>query len=271
MNTTHTIRQWYQPVQPALPQPGDLVQYREFLPDQRLQDFIYCYWQLKTREPLTIPFNYRVVADGCMDIFADLANPEENFVMGFCKQYTEFRLEPVFNYVGIRFLPAMFPQLFKINAAVLSDRVEALQDITPATAAFLKQALHNDLGMEALRGLLDSHFLKLVSNARLNKDSRLYEAIQLILDHSGNIPIETRLNTGISPRQLRRLFAYYIGDSAKTFSKIVRFQHLLQAKPSGQSLRQHKTFFDAGYYDQAHFIKEFSSLYGLTPGKAFEI
>jgi hypothetical protein len=234
LSIIYPLRQFYQPVQPVV-QPGDGVIYREFLPDPRLQDFIYCYWQLKTRDPLTEPFNYRVVADGCMDIFVDLNNPDEHFVMGFCKQYTQFPLDITFNYAGIRFLPTMFPRLFNINAAVLSNRVEALREVAPMTSSFLKQELHDGLVMEQLCVLLDCHFLKLAANSRLNKDNRLYEALQLILGHSGNIPIEKHLNTGISSRQLRRLFTYYIGDSAKTFSKIVRFQHLLQAKLSGKS------------------------------------
>ena len=64
-------------------------------------------------------------------------------------------------------------------------------------------------------------------------------------------------------------FEYYIGDTAKTFSKVVRFQHVLNAKPSSDSLRKSKLFYDAGYYDQAHFIKEFRNFYGVTPSKAF--
>ena len=77
------------------------------------------------------------------------------------------------------------------------------------------------------------------------------------------------MNTGVSQRQLRRLFEFYIGDTAKTFAKVVRFQNILRAKPSSQSLRQNKLFFDVGYYDQAHFIKEFKNFYGVTPSKAF--
>jgi transcriptional regulator GlxA family with amidase domain len=83
------------------------------------------------------------------------------------------------------------------------------------------------------------------------------------------VTVEKELDTGLSARQLRRLFDFYIGDTAKTFAKVVRFQNILNAKPSTQSLRQNKLFFDAGYYDQAHFIKEFKNFYGVTPSKAF--
>ncbi|MFD2539818.1 hypothetical protein [Sphingobacterium chuzhouense] len=61
------------------------------------------------------------------------------------------------------------------------------------------------------------------------------------------LDIEKDLNTGISQRQLRRIFEFYVGDTAKTFSKVIRFQNILRAKPSKQSLRQNKLFFDAGY------------------------
>ena len=42
--------------------------------------------------------------------------------MGFCKKYIEFPLGNTFNYVGIRFLPTMFPQIFKLDASKLSNR-----------------------------------------------------------------------------------------------------------------------------------------------------
>ncbi|MEM6633013.1 MAG: helix-turn-helix domain-containing protein, partial [Bacteroidota bacterium] len=78
------------------------------------------------------------------------------------------------------------------------------------------------------------------------------------------------LDIGLSPRQLRRYFQFYIGDSPKSFCKIVRFQTLLKAKPSRESLRKNKLFFDLGYYDQAHFVKEFKHLYGKTPTEALD-
>ena len=96
------IRKFYKPVQPTVDWSSVKVSYTEFLPDIRLQEMIYCYWQLKTSEVLTEQFNYRVVADGCIDIFFELTNPADSYVMGFCKKFTEFPLENQFNYVGIR-------------------------------------------------------------------------------------------------------------------------------------------------------------------------
>ena len=77
--------QLYNPIQPTIKQSDENVTYQEIVPNQPLQEFIYCYWQLKTHKPLSEQFNYRVVADGCIDIFFGLNTPEESFVMGFCK------------------------------------------------------------------------------------------------------------------------------------------------------------------------------------------
>jgi AraC-like DNA-binding protein len=269
LNLTADIRLLYKPIQPTVRQSGDNVTYVEFLPGTELQNFIYCYWQLKTTRPLSEQFNYRVVADGCIDIFVELNTPADSYVMGFCKKFTEFPLDNAFNYAGIRFLPTMFPQLFKVNAKELSNKFEHLNNVVPATAGFIKNNLNADLSTAEIKNIFDSYFLQLVSNTTFNSDNRLYEAIRIILEKFGVIDIENDLNTGISSRQLRRLFEFYIGDTAKSFSKVVRFQNILKAKPSTQSLRQNKLFFDVGYYDQAHFIKEFKNFYGVTPSKAF--
>lgn len=266
---TPTIRQLYKPIQPTVKQSAEDVTYTECLPRPELQHIIYCYWQLKTIKPLAAPFVYRVVADGCIDIFFELNAPHENFVMGFCKKFTEFPLENSFNYAGVRFLPTMFPQLFKVNAAALSNRFVELSSVVPSASSYISEHLHSVQSIETIKEELDSYFLQLASNASFDNDARLYEAIDIILHKQGVVDIERDLDTGISPRQLRRLFEFYIGDTAKTFSKVVRFQNILRAKPSSQSLRQNKLFFDAGYYDQAHFIKEFKNFYGVTPAKAF--
>lgn len=265
---TH-LRQHYRPVQPTVTAMDGPVVYTELLPDHRLRDIIYCYWQLQTTQPLARSFHYKVVADGCMDIFFEPGQPGESFVMGFCKQYTDFPLGHSFNYVGIRFLPAMFPQLFGIPADVLSNRFESLDQVLPDVAAWINAGFTTLSAMPEIKARLDGYFLQRAMGARFQQDVRVYEAILRILEQKGNLPVETGLDTGLSPRQLRRLFAYYIGDSPKTFGKVVRFQHLLHAQPTAQSLRAEKLFFDAGYYDQAHFIKDFKHLYGITPAKAF--
>ncbi|WP_209401072.1 helix-turn-helix domain-containing protein [Pseudozobellia sp. WGM2] len=269
MEIFESIKDLYMPVQPTVRQSAQDVVYREMLPDESLRNVIYCYWELKTVHALEGQFIYRVVSDGCIDIFFELNRADEIFVMGFCKKFTEFPLEHNFHYVGIRFLPTMFPQLFNIDATILSNRYANLETVHKNTAIFLSKTMKTNHNLEEIMPELDNYFSEQIKRADFNTDNRLYKAIGIILQNRGVVNLADELDIGISQRQLRRLFKFYIGDTAKTFSNVVRFQNILRAKPSVQSLKMNKLFFDVGYYDQAHFIKEFKNHYGVTPSRAF--
>ncbi|NLR67858.1 AraC family transcriptional regulator [Chitinophaga varians] len=255
----------YRPLQPAIHAERDNASYQERLPSLPLAPYICCYWQLASQPSLLHPFVYRVVADGCIDIFFHTQQPQDIYVMGFSTTYTEFPLDVPFNYIGVRFMPAAFPLLFGVNAAALTNRFEHLRDVVPALALALAQQTAGLDNLQALQPVLNHYFEKILAGLSADADSRLLEAMDLILRTGGNIRLETELHSGVSPRHLRRLFDFYIGESPKTFSKVVRFQQLLHAIPTADSLRADKMFYDAGYYDQAHFIKEFKAMYGLSP------
>lgn len=264
------IRQHYMPIQPTIDQHGTDVVYHEFGPDIPLQHFIYCYWQLKTVRPLSEPFIYRVVADGCIDILLELDQPENSFVTGLSTSYIEFPLAPSFNYVGVRFLPAAFPQFFKIDASELTNRFETLDEIETKTPLYLRDRLSDRLNLKQIEDILNNYFLKRLAQIDFKVDARFYNALEVVLKNRGNLSVETDLDIGLSPRQLRRLFNFYVGDTSKIFSKIVRFQNVLYSKPSNQSLSKNGLFYSLGYYDQSHFIKEFKTYFGKSPGKAFK-
>jgi len=261
------IRNLYAPLQPTILQSENaLVTYHEVLPAISLQPFIYCYWELKTNVPLSKPFSYRVVADGCIDIFFDLNKVKESYVMGFCNKYVAFDLENTFHYIGIRFLPAMFSALFKINALSLSNRVELLENVVPQVAQFIAGQFSADLSFTKIKSLFDNYFVQAITDMNLSYDKRLYRAIEIIFKKDGVVNIEKDLDVGLSSRQLRRLFEYYIGTTQKTFFQVVRFQRIIRENRS-QDIKSGKSFLDQGYYDQAHFIKNFKTFYGLTPKK----
>lgn len=262
-----SIRHLYKPVQPVAGLSPELVSYSEAFPDERLQPFIYCYWELKSTEKLRTSYPYSVVTDGCIDIFFDRNDPSESKIMGLSNTCTEFPLTPSFHYSGIRFLPGMLPHIFRLNASELSNHVEDLETVLPGTYSFIKNQMNEQTDFGKARRLLDTFFLRLLGNVHFNADQRFFMALRGILQTNGNLRIEKDLDSGISPRQLRRLFEYYVGDTAKTFSKIVRFQHVLRTSSLNSGDKKH--FYEAGYYDQAHFIREFSNFYGETPGKVF--
>jgi len=269
MNKLKTIREYYKPIQPTVSKNDNELDYQEIRPDNEIENFVYCFWQLTTKKPLNKDYNYRVVSDGCIDIFFDHKEPTENFVMGFCRKFVQFPLGKEFDYIGIRFLPSAFPHLFGVDAKTLSNQSQELNKIFPIFSEWINSEIKPADSFESITKILNRKIIGFLKNQDIKYDHRFLDSLNLIFQKNGYLDTEIDLNTGLSPRQLRRIFNFYIGTTAKSFSNVVRFQHILNAKPSIQSLKENKLYYDVGFFDQAHFIKNFKTFYGVTPSEAF--
>jgi AraC-like DNA-binding protein len=88
-------------------------------------------------------------------------------------------------------------------------------------------------------------------------------AWRLIANSGGRDRIEALAKElGISRRRLERLFQMQVGVGPKEFASLVRFEGVIR------ELGQHSwasSALDAGYADQAHFIRDFKRRTGTTP------
>ena len=69
----------------------------------------------------------------------------------------------------------------------------------------------------------------------------------------------------ISQRQLERLYQIQVGMSPKQYSRLsrVEFARLTLKRGNGQSVARLAA--ELGFFDQSHFIREFSAVIGVTP------
>lgn len=101
-------------------------------------------------------------------------------------------------------------------------------------------------------------------------DKLVLGALALIHQTKGTIRIADmlkQLHTSQSP--LEKRFRAAVGASPKKFASIVRLKHAIAAQalhPNLTSLAH-----DSGFYDQAHFIKEFKLFTGDTPEQFFSV
>jgi len=269
MNKLKSIREYYKPIQPTVSVNDNEISYQEIQPNKEIENFVYCFWELKTQNLLKQNYNYRVVSDGCIDIFFDRKQPTENFVMGFCRKFVQFPIGKEFDYIGIRFLPSAFPHLFGVDAKTLSNQSQELNNVSPIFSEWISSKIKPTDSFEEITEILNDKIIGFSKKQSINYDNRFLDSLNLIFKRNGFLNTEIDLNKGLSPRQLRRIFNLYIGTTAKSFSNVVRFQYILNAKPSKQSLKENKLYFDVGFFDQAHFIKTFKTFYGVTPSEAF--
>jgi AraC-like DNA-binding protein len=73
---------------------------------------------------------------------------------------------------------------------------------------------------------------------------------------------------GLSQSALERRFRKTIGVAPKRIMSLVRVKRAIQIGVARHDLAM--VAYEAGYYDQSHFIHEFSRVTGQTPGRYFE-
>jgi AraC-like DNA-binding protein len=100
------------------------------------------------------------------------------------------------------------------------------------------------------------------------QDKLVLTALALIHKSKGNIRVtELTKQLHISQSPLEKRFRKIVGTSPKKFASIVRFKHTLQNYNPQNSIAG--LGYEAGFYDQAHFIKEFKNFTGDTPETFF--
>jgi AraC-like DNA-binding protein len=99
-------------------------------------------------------------------------------------------------------------------------------------------------------------------------DTLVQHAIQQIQLTHGAIRIKDLAGSlYISQDAFEKRFRRQAGVSPKQFSSIVRFRHLIDRYSGAASLTD--AALSAGYFDQAHFIKDFKAFTGKTPHDFF--
>lgn len=99
-------------------------------------------------------------------------------------------------------------------------------------------------------------------------DKLVLAALALIHKSRGNIRIKEIMDQlHISQSPLEKRFRLAVGTSPKKFASIVRLKNVIQRHKANSSLTE--LGYEAGFYDQAHFIKEFKTFTGDAPEKFF--
>jgi AraC-like DNA-binding protein len=99
-------------------------------------------------------------------------------------------------------------------------------------------------------------------------DMIVVRALDVIYQAKGNIKItELAQQLNISQSPLEKRFRSVVGASPKKFASIVRLKNIVRNNPSAPSLTA--LAYDAGFYDQSHFIKQFKKFTGDTPEQYF--
>ncbi|MBZ4374478.1 helix-turn-helix domain-containing protein [Corallococcus sp. AS-1-6] len=237
------------------------MRYVEASPCAALAPYVQCYWALELSGAAPVGV-HRVLPDGCLDILVDLTDGAGPRVVGAMRTAEVVPLSARASFVAVRFRPGGAQPFLRLPLLELTDAKVALGDLWPREAREWRERLGAVQGTAARFALLER--LLLGRLPAQEGDVGVRRAVDLILGARGQVPVRSLEEVmGVGARQVERRFHAAVGLSPKVLCRIARLQHAVELS---RELEGAQWALAAGYYDQAHQVREFRALTGLTPG-----
>jgi AraC-like DNA-binding protein len=252
------------------------MKYHEYSPHPALRDTVKCFWIHEATYPSETTQD--ITPDGCVELIFNFGSPYRLLtttpptmlpaavIVGFQNKTMPILLHGTLKVVAARLFAWGALALLQDNMNTLTDKVTALGTDWDSLMRDLKSLVTQGEYEKATKTLEEF----LIRQALLRTyDAKLIQAAAKLLYHTkGECRIaELAEYCQVSARHLERGFRRVIGTSPKGFARTLRFveaQRRLMFDPDADLTR---LTYDCGYFDQAHFIKDFKVFAGKTPSE----
>jgi AraC-like DNA-binding protein len=260
------------------PDPATCLQYRELPPGPRLQPYVNCYWSLAS--PLPLRLRDRTLPDGCQEIIFNLGaevwrsddgrsfsrNPPAELVGQMTRAY-DVLADGEQLYFGVKFHPQGFAVFCPEPVDSLCDQSIDLRLLFGADFRSLYERIAESRRFADFAAGMEAWLGRRLCERRAG--SRGYRAVErvvrcLFLQPDGSALDATCDQLGIGRRRLQGAFRELTGLSPRQLRGMVRFQSCFRGLQAG--LPHAELALACGYYDQAHFNREFRHYAGMSPG-----
>ncbi len=260
--------------------------YREFETHAGLAPYVQLVWMMESERENDHAPRSLIVPDGIVEIVFHYGDPwittvaggksmvqPRSFAVSQMRKYIEIESNGRTGFVSVRFYPWGAYHFFDIP-------VHSFLDDTVSTATLWP--MHYEDLMERSSTVADGEdgasFASVVQGFLLDRlaehykdDVALDEAVKLIRSTGGQLSVEeVGERVGLSRKQLERKFVATVGTTPKTFARISRFLNICHHLDRYRGSTLTRLAHECGYFDQAHFIREFNTFTGFTPKAFFE-
>jgi AraC-like DNA-binding protein len=239
----------------------DLSRYE---PSAELRFFVEHYWivawDLRGQEPYlqeTLPYP-------CVHLIFE---KDKSAILGVMTGKFSTILQDQGRVFGIKFRPGAFYPFLQSPVSELTDSSLPIEEVFGLEGKRLEAAI---LALENKGALVElaEDFLR----QRLPEPDETVETINRIVNyiiaHREVIKVEDVVSRfHLSKRTLQRIFSQYVGVSPKWVIKRYRLHEAAEQLAGAGSVDWSQLAVELGYFDQAHFIKDFKTIVGATPGE----
>lgn len=223
----------------------------------------------------------RLLPDGGTDLVIDLTQEPKNvydnedfnrftpfkkaWISGIRRAYITIDAGQNASMMVVRFRAGAAHGLFGFPLNELADTVVEMDAIAGAEFFRFREYLLEQPTPEAKFAALENWLLR-----RMRGEAGPHPVVGYALDRIQRDPhlltvMDIQQKTGFSNKHFIHLFEKYVGVTPKTYLRIVKFQRVLTEIEQARKIHWNDIVYSCGYYDQAHFIKEFRHFSGLNP------
>jgi AraC-like DNA-binding protein len=262
-----------------------MINFTFHMPGPPLDDFVELLWYYEIDEPSRHPME-RVLPTGAAELVINLREDEirsydshdparfERFpgsvVAGTRSEFMVIDTACQESIVGVHFkLGGAFP-FFGVAACELHDLDVSLDALWGRPAVDLRERLIEAPSPAAKFRILEAALLARMRQSRMRRPRERHPAVDLALDElrvatSARKLADVAREAGLSQRRFIQLFREQVGTTPKLHYRIQRFQAALRAIEAGRTIEWADLALSCGYYDQAHFIRDFKAFSGINP------
>jgi AraC-like DNA-binding protein len=170
-----------------------------------------------------------------------------------------------FSVLGVQFRPGGAPAVLGLPTRGMLDQTIALDCIWGPRAVEFEERLHHACSPRKRLEIAEA-FLGSAIRDDLSPAPPVALAAQK-LGRSGSAGVVTRLarHMDVAPARLMQQFEDAVGLKPKLFQRLHRFQRAVRLIHGGREKSFAGIAIEAGYFDQAHFARDFRSFAEMTP------
>jgi len=235
-------------------------------------------WALESEDPSIFGNGHRIFPDGIVEIVFHYGDPfltctadsqaelqPRSFAISQTSKFIDIRATGSSGLISVRLFPWGAAAFLSVPVSEFADQQIPAAELWGNSARELEEQIQCAGSVEQRIRLVEDFLLAQLSRHYSQDDQAVMQLIRHFWARRGCVVVsEITREFGISERQLERKFQRVTGAAPKQIARLARFLHAChQLQTSNENLA--KIALDCGYYDQAHFIREFKSFSGLTP------
>jgi AraC-like DNA-binding protein len=256
------------------------MNYQVYTPHPQLEPFIKCFWSLDSEaDEQTV--KQRVLPDGCMEMLFNYGDQylqyledgstmlqPKCFVFGQISKFLEIEPTGITGILSVRFHPDGLAPFIDIPVTQFDNRVCRFDELFGEDGEVLgSEVLQADDHAKRI-AVIEKFFLDRLLNRSMIDDTTK-SCVDMIFQSEGQLAVtELADSMNITRRNMERKFISLIGLSPKQLARVTRLQATIKMLRENRFTSLTSLAYENGYYDQAHFIKDFKDFTGVSP-KAF--